>query len=58
MKKKILLFSASLDGGGAETALNNIVKYLDKDAFDITVVSQTDGQRFTEELTKKVQTGQ
>ncbi len=52
MKKKILFFSESLDGGGAETALNNIVKYLDKDAFDITVVSETDGERFTEEIKK------
>ena len=52
MKKKILFFSESLDGGGAETALNNIVKYLDKDAFDITVVSETDGERYTEEIKK------
>lgn len=50
MKKKILFFSESLDGGGAETALNNIVKHLDKNAFDITVVSETDGERFTEEI--------
>ena len=52
MKKKILFFSESLDGGGAETALNNIVKYLDKDTFEITVVSETDGERFTEEIKK------
>lgn len=43
-KKKILFFIESLDGGGAEGALENIVSNLDKSAYETFVVSETDGE--------------
>lgn len=49
-KKKVLFFIESLDGGGAEGALENIVANLDKSKFDITVVSETDKESRTERI--------
>ncbi|MGN1479474.1 MAG: glycosyltransferase [Acutalibacteraceae bacterium] len=48
--KKVLIFSESLDGGGAEAAITQVVRALDKDFFDITVVSETDGELHTDEI--------
>ncbi len=45
--KKILFFSESLNGGGAEAALVRIVELL-ADKYDITVVTQTDGEKYTD----------
>lgn len=45
--KSILFFIESLDGGGAEGILENIVKAIDKSKFDVTVVSETDNERRT-----------
>ncbi|MBQ8783074.1 MAG: glycosyltransferase [Clostridia bacterium] len=45
--KRILFFSESLNGGGAEAALVRIVELL-ADKYDITVVSQTDGEKHTD----------
>lgn len=45
--KKILFFSESLNGGGAEAALVRIVELL-SGKFDITVISQTDGEKHTD----------
>ncbi len=50
--KKVLFFAESLDGGGAEGSLYNIVTNLDKDFFDITVYSETDGELRTEAFKK------
>lgn len=48
--KKVLIFIESLDGGGAEAILRNIVSFIDKEKFDITVVTQTDNERYTDEV--------
>lgn len=45
--KSVLFFIESLDGGGAEGALENIVANLDKSRFDISVVSETDQESRT-----------
>lgn len=38
-KKKVLFFADGLYGGGAERVLQTILKYLDKDLFDVTLYS-------------------
>ena len=48
--KSVLFFIESLDGGGAEAILNNIVSVIDKSKFDVTVVTETDGERYTDEV--------
>lgn len=45
--KSILFFIESLDGGGAEGILESIVKNIDKEQFNVTVVSETDNERRT-----------
>lgn len=52
MKKKILFLIDMLRGGGAEKVLTDIVKYLDKDKFDITVISVFDGGKYVEDVKK------
>ena len=52
--KKVLVFIESLDGGGAEAILRNAVRVIDKSKFDITVVSETDGERYTQEVKANV----
>lgn len=52
MKKNILFVIDMLRGGGAEKVLTDIVKYLDKDKFDITVLSVFDGGKYVEEVKK------
>ncbi len=47
--KKIMFFSESLNGGGAEIALVRIVELLCKD-YDITVISQTDSEKHTQAI--------
>lgn len=48
--KSILFFIESLDGGGAEGILENLVKTIDKSKFNISVVSETDNERRTERI--------
>ncbi len=48
--KKILLFIESLVGGGAEKSLTELVESLDKSKYDITVVTVSDGEFFTERV--------
>lgn len=50
--KKALFFTESLDGGGAEGALLNLISSLDKSYFDITVYSETNEELRTEEIKK------
>lgn len=50
--RSILFFIESLDGGGAEGALENIVTNLDKEKYDITVISETDNESRTERVKK------
>ncbi|HHD2592611.1 TPA: glycosyltransferase [Clostridium perfringens] len=52
MKKKILFAIDILRGGGAEKVLIDIVKNLNKDKFDITVLSVFDGGKYVEEVKK------
>ena len=52
MKKKILFVIDILRGGGAEKVLVDTVKYLDKDKFDITVLSVFDGGKYVDEIKK------
>lgn len=52
--KKVLIFIESLDGGGAEAILRNAVSVIDKSRFDITVVTETDNERYTEEVSANV----
>lgn len=52
MKKKILFVIDSLRGGGAEKVLTDIVKYMDKDKFDISVISVFDGGKYVDEVKK------
>ncbi len=54
MKKKILFVIDILRGGGAEKVLVDTVKYLDKDKFDITVLSVFDGGKYVDEIKKYV----
>lgn len=50
--KSILFFIESLDGGGAEGILENIVRKIDKSRFNVSVVSETDNERRTETVKK------
>lgn len=52
--KKVLIFIESLDGGGAEAILRNAVSVIDKRRFDITVVTETDNERYTDEVSANV----
>lgn len=52
MKKKVLFVIDILRGGGAEKVLVDTVKYLDKDKFDITVLSVFDGGKYVSEIKK------
>lgn len=54
MKRSVLVFIESLDGGGAEAILNNVVRVIDKTKFNLTVVTETDGERYTEEVGSNV----
>ncbi len=47
--KRIMFFSESLNGGGAEAALTRIIELLSS-KHDITVFSQTDGEKHTEQI--------
>lgn len=47
--KRIMFFSESLNGGGAEAALVRIVELLSS-KHDITVISQTDGEKHSEQI--------
>lgn len=48
--KSILFFIESLDGGGAEGVLENIVTSIDKSKFNVTVVSETDNEFRTQRI--------
>lgn len=48
--KKVLIFIESLAGGGAEKALVNLVKKLDKSKYDITVITVTDGGVYQKDI--------
>lgn len=48
--KSVLFLIESLDGGGAEGALENIVTNLDRTRFDISVVSETDKESRTDRI--------
>lgn len=50
--KKILFVIDMLRGGGAEKVLVDTVKYLDKDKFEITVLSVFDGGKYVDEIKK------
>lgn len=50
--KSVLVFIESLDAGGAEAILNNIVAAIDKSKFNLTVVTEKDGERFTQEVSR------
>ena len=43
MKKKVLFFIEQLTAGGAEKILSNIVKNIDKESFEVSVLTVTDG---------------
>lgn len=48
--KSVLFFNESLDGGGAERTLTLLVENLDKTKYKVKVVSETDGEMFTERI--------
>ncbi|MCR5485593.1 MAG: glycosyltransferase [Clostridiales bacterium] len=48
--KKILFFIESLSGAGAEHVLTVLIENLDKSKYDITVVTETDGEFFTDRV--------
>lgn len=50
--KKILFFIESLGGGGAEKVITDIVKNINKDKYDITVITVTDCGIYNEEISK------
>ena len=52
MKKKILFVIDILRGGGAEKVLVDVVKNLNKEKFNITVLSVFDGGKYVEEVKK------
>lgn len=48
--KSILFFIESLEGGGAEGVLENIISNLDATKFDLNVVSETDNELRTQKI--------
>lgn len=52
--KSVLVFIESLDGGGAEAILKNIVSVIDKSRFNLTVITETDNERYTDEVRRNV----
>ncbi len=52
--KSVMIFIESLDGGGAEAILKNMVSVIDKSRFDLTVVSETDGECYTDNVKRNV----
>lgn len=50
--KKILFFIESLGGGGAEKVITDIVRNINKDKYDITVVTVTDSGIYNDEISK------
>lgn len=50
--KKILFFIESLAGGGAEKVITDIVRNINKDKYDITVVTVTDCGIYNDEINK------
>lgn len=53
-KKKVLFMIGTLLGGGAEKVLTNIVKYIDKEKFDVTVQTIDDEGIYIEEVKNQV----
>lgn len=51
--KKLLFFIESLSGGGAEKALVTLIDNLDRNDYDITVISLVDKGPFKEELRRR-----
>ena len=51
--KKVLIFIESLAGGGAEKALVNLVRALNKQKYDITVMTVTDGDIYQEAIAQE-----
>lgn len=45
--KKIVFFIECLEGGGAEKALTELVENMDKNNYDITVVTESNGEMYT-----------
>lgn len=54
MKKKVLFLIRNLDGGGAEKVLTDIVKNINKDKFDITVMTIFDSGIYRKDVKKYV----
>lgn len=54
MKKKIVFIIESLSGGGAEKVLTVLLKYINKEKFDITVCSVVDTGVYVNEIKKIV----
>ncbi len=50
--KKVLIFIESLAGGGAEKVLSDIVANLDREKYDVTVCTVTDGDIYQEKVAK------
>lgn len=54
MRKKVLFLIRNLQGGGAEKVLCDIVKNMDKDKFDITVMTIYDSGLYIDEIKKNI----
>ena len=54
IKRKILFFIESLEGGGAEKVLSTIVKHIDTKKFDVTVCVISGGGKYEEEVASHV----
>lgn len=52
--KSVLFFIEALSSGGAETVFNNLIRYIDKTKYDITVVTERDKELFTDEIKSQV----
>lgn len=48
--KKIVFFIESLDGGGAEKSLTELVEHMDKNKYDITVVTESNDEVYTKRV--------
>ena len=55
MKKRILFFIATLDGGGAERLLLDLVNHMDADKFDVTVQTFYDIGIYRNQLSSNIQ---
>lgn len=54
MRKRILFFIESLEGGGAEKVLETMVRHIDKAKYDVTVLAISGGGKYEKSIASQV----